>query len=69
MKDVKAVIEINDGVETVYNVTAPLSCKFMAQGFYMLVWSTKPTFQQQIEKILLEQNRAIDDILVTILEG
>lgn len=68
MKDVKKIIEVHDGEETVYNVTAPVSCKFLGQGIYMLVWSTKPSYKQELEALIKRQSDAIDDILVMLLE-
>ena len=67
--DVKEVTDINNGVETVYNVTCPVSARVVEQWIYCLVYSTKPTYEQEMEAKIQEQSGAIDDLLVLILEG
>lgn len=67
--EVKEVTDINNGVETVYNVTCPVSARVVATWIYNLVYSTKPTYEQQMEAKIQEQSDAIDDLLVMILEG
>lgn len=69
MNDVKEVIEIKNGEETSYAVTSPVSAKIVTENIYLLVFSTKPTYQQQLEAKIMEQSNAIDDLLIAFLEG
>ena len=79
----REVIEVNNGEETVYTITAPLSAKQVSANVYFVEFSTKPTPTQQMEKRIADQDDLIaeqaatisdlsdtvDDLLIAILEG
>lgn len=68
--DVTEVSDISSaGIETVHIVTCPISASIVSPNLYALKFSTKPTATQQLEAKNKELSDAIDDILVTMLEG
>lgn len=70
MTDVKEVVYRRvSGIETVYNVSCPLSASVASKNVYVFRFSTKPTATQQLEAKNQELSDAIDDILVMMLEG
>lgn len=70
MADIAEITSVEqDGTESVYIVTAPLSAKQVSQNVYSIEFSTKPTPFQEYEASLQSQSDAIDELLVMLLEG
>lgn len=67
------VTEVTDisssGIETVHVVTSPISASIVSPNLYAIRFSTKPTVTQQLEAKNQELSDAIDDIIVSMLEG
>lgn len=65
------VIIENEGEngEKRYTVTSPVSATIVDRNIYSMIFSTKPTYFQQLEQSIQNNNDAIDDILVALLEG
>ena len=60
---------IDSETNTAFNVTEALRATVVDNGVYYIVFSRKPTVMQQLEQRIQQQDNAIDDILVMLLEG
>lgn len=70
MIDVTSITEISeDGNEIQYTVTAPICARMISTNIYSFDFSTKPSYKQELENKIEEQNQLIDSLIVAFLEG
>ncbi len=53
----------------VHMVTGAMRANVIEQGIYYIVFSCKPTLIQEMQNRIQQQDSAIDEILVMLLEG
>ena len=60
--------DVNGSVNS-YHVTVPLSAKEVSHNVYSIEFSTKPTFNQEMQNRIEEQDEIINTLLALLLEG
>ena len=69
LADVKEITEYtSEKDKKTYRVTCHKSSKIMSANTYYIEFSTKPTFQENLDKKFQEQSDAIDALLIALLE-
>lgn len=70
LEGVTEITEIRDKeTENTFKVSTAISVKMVEAHTYHVAFSTKPTYQQEIQAKIQEQSDAIDALLVMLLEG